>query len=126
MSLGAHAHSGQPAPFAGIYDVESLSRNGVAITRASDSSRWNRVTIEPTGFMTILLPDDRSESYLTVADSIGQRLVVMQTSGSRDPRFDYRNYYIPFTKTADRHQPRREIPADSCWRWSPSTWRVFA
>ena len=48
--------------------------------------------------MTILLSDDRSESYLTVADSNGQRLVVMQTSGSRDPRFDYRNYYIPFTK----------------------------
>jgi hypothetical protein len=99
VSLGAHAHSGQPAPLAGIYDVESLSRNGLAITRAADPGRWNRVAIEPTGFMTILLSDDRNEYYLTVADSNGHRLVVMQTSGSGDPRFDYRNYYIPFTKT---------------------------
>ncbi len=108
VSLGAHAHSGQPAPLAGIYDVDALSRNGVAITRASDSSRWNRVTIEPTGFMTILLSNDRSESYLTVADSNGQRLVVMQTSGSRDPRFDYRNYYIPFTKPLIDIAPPRD------------------
>jgi hypothetical protein len=98
ISLGAHAHSGKPAPLAGVYDVESLARNGLAITRASDPGRWNRVAIEPSGFMTILLADDRRESYLTVADSNGRRLVVMQTSGSRDPRFDYRNYFIPFTK----------------------------
>jgi len=98
ISLGAHAHSGQPAPLAGVYDVESLARNGLAVTRASDPGRWNRVAIEPSGFMTILLADDRSESYLTVADSNGRRLVVMQTGGSRDPRFDYRNYFIPFTK----------------------------
>jgi hypothetical protein len=99
VSLGALAHSGRPAPLAGIYDVESVARNGLPIASASDPGRWNRVAIEPTGFMTILRSDDRNESYLTAADSNGQRLVVMQTSGSGDPRFDYRNYYIPFTKT---------------------------
>jgi len=98
VSLGAHAHSGRPAPLAGIYEVDSLARNGLAITKASDPGRWNRVTIEPTGFMTIRLSDDRSESYLTVADSNRRRLIVMPTSKSPDPRFDYRNYYIPFTQ----------------------------
>jgi len=108
VSLGAYAHSGRPAPLTGIYDVESLARNGLAVTSASDPGRWNRVAIEPTGFMTILLSDDRSESYLTVADSTGRRLVVMQTNGSRDPRFDYRNYFIPFTKALIDNAPPGE------------------
>lgn len=99
VSLGARAHSGQPALLTGIYDVESISRNGVAIGGASDPSRWNRVAIESTGFMTIQFPDDRTESFLTAADSVNHRLTVIRSSDPRDPRFDYRNYYIPFTKT---------------------------
>jgi hypothetical protein len=98
VSLGAYAHSGQPAPLAGIYDVESLGQSALQVTSGSDGGRWHRVAIEPTGFMTIRFSDDRTESYLTVADSNGNRLVVMRPSGSRDPRFDYRNYYIPFAK----------------------------
>lgn len=106
VSLGALAHSGQPVPLAGIYDVESLAKNGRAVTGASDPERWHRVTIEPTGFMTILLPNDGVESYLTHSDSSRQQFVVMQTSASRDPRFDYRNYYIPFTKGLIDISPR--------------------
>jgi uncharacterized membrane protein YphA (DoxX/SURF4 family) len=98
VSLGARAHSGQPAPVTGLYDVESISRNGVAIGRASDPSRWNRVAIESTGFMKIQFPDERTECFLTGADSANRRLTLIHSSELRDPRFDYRNYYIPFTK----------------------------
>ena len=98
VSLGVRAHSGQPAPLTGLYDVESISRNGVAIGGASDPSRWNRVAIESTGFMTIQFSDDRPESFLTALDSVSHRLTLIHSSESRDPRFDYRNYYIPFTK----------------------------
>jgi uncharacterized membrane protein YphA (DoxX/SURF4 family) len=98
LSLGAHAHSGRPTSLTGIYDVESISRNGVVINGASDPRRWTRVAIESTGFMTIQFPDDRTESFLTAADSVNRQLTVIRSSGARDPRFDYRNYYIPFTK----------------------------
>ena len=98
VSLGAQIHSGPHTPLAGIFDVESLSRNGRSVTDASDTTRWSRVAIETTGFMTVQLADARVRSFLTVPDSAGRRLVVIVPRGSLDPRFDYRNYYVPLTK----------------------------
>ena len=108
-SLGARAHSGRPSPLTGIYDVESISKNGLARNGASDPSRWNRVAIESTGFMTIQFADDRTESFLTTADSVNHRLTLIHPSEKGDPRFDYRNYYIPFTTAVIDALP----PADS-------------
>src|ERR1051326_355015 len=53
ISLGVRAHGGQPASVAGLYDVESLARNGVSIVGSTDQTRWRRVAIESTGFMTV-------------------------------------------------------------------------
>jgi hypothetical protein len=108
-SMGARAHSGQPVPLAGIYDVESLTRNGVAVTGASDARRWNRVAIEPTGFLTIQFPDDRTESFMTDIDLTAGHLMIVQPTGGIDARFDYRNYFIPFTRALIATVP----PSDS-------------
>lgn len=97
-SLGARVHAGPHSPLSGIYDVESIARNGRLITEASDTSRWNRVAIEITGFMTVQLPGHRVRSFMTAADPAQRRLIVIQPSGALDPRFDYRNYYVPLTK----------------------------
>ena len=102
VSLGARIHSGPHTPLAGIFDVESLTRNGRPVTDASDTTRWSRVAIETTGFMTVQLADDRVRSFLTVPDSAGRRLVVIIPSGALDPRFDYRNYFAPLTNESIR------------------------
>jgi hypothetical protein len=98
VSVGTSAHAGPASALAGIYDVESLTRNGRSITDASDTTRWNRVAIETSGFMTIQLSGDRVRSFMTTADSARNHLILILPSGSLDPRFDYRNYYVPFTR----------------------------
>jgi hypothetical protein len=108
VSLGARAHAGPYSPLAGIYDVETLARNGRSIIDASDTTRWNRVAIETTGFMTVQLPGDRVRSFMTTVDSAGRRLVLILPSGSLDPRFDYRNYYVPFTQQSIDLVPARD------------------
>src|SRR5262249_55605664 len=60
VTLGSNAHSGTPSALTGVYDVESFARNGSAITDARDSTRWDRVAIEATGFTTIRFSGDRS------------------------------------------------------------------
>jgi uncharacterized membrane protein YphA (DoxX/SURF4 family) len=105
VSLGAQIHSGPHTPLAGIFDVESLTRNGRSVTDASDTTRWSRVAIETTGFMTVQLAGDRVRSFMTFPDSAGRRIVVIIPSGSLDPRFDYRNYYVPLTKESIRSIP---------------------
>jgi len=108
VSLGASSHAGPNSSLAGIYDVESLTRNGRSITDASDTTRWSRVSIETSGFMTVQFPGDRVRSFMTTADSARGRLVLILPSGSLDPRFDYRNYYVPFTQQLIDSAPARD------------------
>jgi uncharacterized membrane protein YphA (DoxX/SURF4 family) len=108
VSLAASAHAGPNSSLAGMYDVESLMRNGRSITDASDTTRWSRVSIETSGFMTIQFPGDRVRSFMTTADSARGRLVLILPSGPLDPRFDYRNYYVPFTQQLIDSAPARD------------------
>jgi hypothetical protein len=98
VSLGATAHAGPVSALTGIYDVESLTRNGRSVSDASDTTRWNRLSIETSGFMTVQFPGGRVRSFMTTADTARRRVVLILPSGSLDPRFDYRNYYVPFTQ----------------------------
>ena len=73
-------------PLYGIYDVESLRRNGEDVPPlTTDHGRWRRVVMESPRVVRVQLMDDSLERYRAEFDRTARQLLLFKGVGNADP-----------------------------------------
>ena len=82
---------GAAVPLAGIYDVESMERNGRTVPPLlTDGTRWRLMTVERSGTVTVRFMDDSVRSFVSATDTVAKVFTVASPRAAIEPRFDWR------------------------------------